>query len=124
MSERLQIQSVEVLDLQRNGDLFEVDTEDGPVVRAPRGFGIRAKLDDGSRYWHQVQFPDTEIGLLRAQRLASRVSRLGSIDLDFWVETYPEYGSASYFDEVDLANSCLRQGLHEELRGHRLGSLV
>ncbi len=66
---------------------------------------------------------------MRADKMAHRVSAKGVIDLRYWVETYPEYGSDAYMDEAEQAHEAaemIRAGhAHEDQwAGTRIGTLL
>lgn len=87
-------------------DLVQVGThfEDGePIIR--QCFYVRAEAEDGRRWVHQRSFctaqgpADPETDMARAEMLCSRIEEVGIIDLRFWDEVDPRYGSPAYIRE-------------------------
>lgn len=96
-------------------------TEDGAPYTAPV-YCVMAQDAKGNRWVHELTFPGckryatmvegelivrfenlSKIAQARAEDLASRVRKAltagGQINFDYWVETFPAYGSEAYREE-------------------------
>jgi len=79
----------------------------------PRGFRygpvhlVRATTYSGRRFLHQHLFPNPE----GARALAQKVRERGVINLHYWSETYPEYGSHACEEEDLIRQTSLRHAL-------------
>lgn len=100
-------------------------TEDGAPYTAPV-YCVMAQDAKGNRWVHELTFPGCkryattvegelfvrfedrrQIAQARATELASRVRKAlaagGQINLDYWVETFPAYGSEAFSNEEMIA---------------------
>lgn len=100
-------------------------TEDNEPFTA-EVFYVMAQNERGERWVHEMSFPGCKryairiegeeivnfkdlraIAKARAEDLAARVRKAlaegGKIDLNYWVETFPAYGSAAYSEEDMIA---------------------
>jgi hypothetical protein len=98
----------DVVVVDHNSEMADYTNPTGAIYR--RTFEVLAMTEGGRRFRHHHFF-----GMDRdkADALAIKVLYRGEVDLSYWVETYPEYGSKAWavedvYRQVDLAAAVAR----------------
>lgn len=95
-------------------------------IETEKYFTVLAETSRGERYVLVNRVFSTEE---RADAFAAKVATKGDIDLAFWANIYPAYGSEAYMEEAEQAHEAaemIRGGYaHEdEWAGTRIGTLL
>jgi hypothetical protein len=109
---KIQIERVDVRKdvavVDHNPEMADYTNPTGAIYR--HTFEVLAMTQEGRRFRHHHFF-----GLDRdaADALAIKVLYRGEIDLSYWAETYPEYGSSAWaveevYRQADLADAVAR----------------
>jgi len=77
-----------------NPEMADMDNPSGAFHE--RIIAVQAETESGRRFIHTHVFGPEEIE--SANRLADRIKAVGVIDPQYWIETYPAYGSPAWED--------------------------